>query len=681
MTGRNDAGPMTGSDDAGRAAASSSGMRPGARSALIIGLVTLALFSVARVVLLGVYWPIFSDLSTIQLARGLVHGVRFDLSIAILVMGLPLMLLLIPARWAQRETWQRPIRWLAYGLVVILLFVMAADLVYFSVARRHLGSELALTLSSDWQAAARMPLEFPLPLAAFVAVAVVLALLWRRLPRGEAGERRYGWKQWVAWAALLPLAVLGVRGGFQWKPLNMVNAFEYGAVAEGYLTLNGPFSAFHSARNTQRNVTVRAYPWEEAVRRTRSRFALDRSEWVSDAYPLERHFLEGAALWRGAPAAATAPPNVVILVLESWDALLTDSIRARDGLEPLGITPNFDALVPRGRLFTRFLSSGQLSIEGLGALLASIPTVPGMPYMGTGLEQSRLAFIGDLAGAHGYEGVFVRSAKRGSFRLDAVASLAGFGTYAGAEDILQEPSHTEVEPGYWGAWDYDSFRYFHKRLLEAEEPFIGVFFGSSTHQPFPSPGDQWTLRTPDTREDRFLNAVHYVDWALGRYMEMAREAGYAENTLFVILADQTSAFVPGQTLPDRHRIPALLLGPGIATAVDDRVASQMDILPTVVDYLGWTSNHASFGESLLGERRPAALLKNGDTMVRVGPDGWVLHDLRRRIDGGGSEAVQDSLEAALLAEVQVVTRLVVRNHVFSGAGTASDAEPGTPAAR
>lgn len=673
---------MTDPDDAGRGATSPSRMRPGARSALLIGLLTLASFSVARVVLFAVYWPVFSDLSALRIVRALVHGMRFDLSIAILVVGLPLMLLLIPARWAQRETWQRPIRWLAYGLVVILLFVMAADLVYFSVARRHLGSELALTLSSDWQAAARMPLEFPLPLAGFLAVVAALALLWRRLPRGEAGGRRFDWKDWVAWAALLPLAVLGVRGGLQWKPLNMVNAFEYGSVAEGYLTLNGPFSAFHSARNTRRHVTLRAYPWDEAVRRTRSRFVLDRSEWVSDVYPLERRFVDGAALWRGTPDAAAAPPNVVILVMESWDALLTDSIRARDGLEPLGLTPNFDALVPRGRLFTRFLSSGQLSIEGLGALLASIPTVPGMPYMGTGLEQSRLAFIGDLAGAHGYQGVFVRSAKRGSFRLDAVASLAGFGTYAGAEDILQEPSHTPVEPGYWGAWDYDSLRYFHERLLEAEKPFIGVFFGSSTHQPFPSPGEQWTVRTPDTREDRFLNAVHYVDWALGRYMEMAREAGYAENTLFVILADQTSAFVPGQTLPDRHRIPALLLGPGIPPAeVDDRVASQMDILPTVVDYLGWTSNHASFGESLLGERRPAALLKNGDTMVRVGPGGWVLHDLRRRIDGGGSEAVQDSLEAALLAEVQVVTRLVVRNHVFSGTGSQSDAAPRTAATK
>ncbi len=550
------------------------------------------------------------------------------------------------------------------------------------MARRHLGSELALTLSSDWQAALRMPLEFPLPLAGFLALTAGLALLWLRLPRGEDGGRSYGWKEWVVWAALLPLAVLGVRGGFQWKPLNMVNAFEYGSVAEGYLTLNGPFSAFHSARNTRRNVTVRAYPWDEAVRRARSRFVLDRSEWVSDTYPLERRYLDPSALWRATRAATAEPPNVVILVLESWDALLTDSIRARDGLAPLGITPNFDGLVPQGRLFTRFLSSGQLSIEGLGALLASIPTVPGMPYMGTGLEQSRLGFIGELAAAHGYEGVFVRSAKRGSFRLDAVASLAGFDTYAGAEDILQEPSHTPVEPGYWGAWDYDSFRYFHQRLLEAEEPFIGVFFGSSTHQPFPSPGEQWTRRTPDTREDRFLNAVHYVDWALGRYMHMARDAGYAENTMFVILADQTSAFVPVETLPDRHRIPALLLGPGIpAAAVDDRVASQMDILPTVVDYLGWTASHASFGESLLGERRPAALLKNGDTMVRVGSEGWVLHDLRRRLDGGGSDAVQDSLEAALLAEVQLVTRLVVRNRVFSGTGTASDTARGRAATR
>lgn len=657
--------------------------RSAVRSALVLGGALLAAFTLARAILLVAYPSSFAELGAVQIARAFLWGLRFDVSMMLLVVGVPLWLMTIPAAWARWPAWQRPLRAIAYGLAVVCLFVIAADLVYFSVARRHLGSELALTLRDDWQAAFRMPFEYPLPLAAFLAAAAGLALLWKRSgdgargveepvpveePGRPAGATTAPWKRWALWAAFLPVAVIGIRGGFQYKPLNIVNAFRFGSVAEGYLTLNGPFSAYHSARNTRDVVEVSPLPTEELVEMVRSRYARDDQEWVSDRYPLERRPSAPGddAPWREGPV-ASGPPNVVVLVLESWDALLTDAIRRQKGLEPLGITPNFDALAREGLLFTRFLASGQLSIEGLAALLASVPTVPGMPYMGTGLEQSRLSFLGEIAGTQGYDRVFVRSARRGSFRLDAVAALAGFETYAGAEDILQLQSHTTEPHGYWGAWDFDSFRHFHQLLMEADPPFLGFFFGSSTHQPYPSPGDQWERFPPTSRKNRFLNNVHYVDWAMGQYLEMAKQAGYFDNTLFVILADQTSAFVTADDPLDRHWIPALLVGPGIPQGeTDGGIASQMDIVPTVIDYLGWDVTHASFGESLLGPRRQNALLKNGDTVIRVNGDRWVVHDLARRLDEDGSETVVAELERALLAEVQLIKQLVATNRVFSG---------------
>jgi phosphoglycerol transferase MdoB-like AlkP superfamily enzyme len=248
-----------------------------------------------------------------------------------------------------------------------------------------------------------------------------------------------------------------------------------------------------------------------------------------------------------------------------------------------------------------------------------------------------------------------------------VAALAGFDVYAGAEDILEGPSHTTVPSRYWGAWDFDSLRHLHELLLGAPEPFVGFFFGSSTHQPYPLPGNRWVAFPPGDDENDFLNTVRYVDWSLGQFLRMAMEAGYYDDTLFIILADQTSAFVDAGSLPRRHWIPALLVGPGIPRGeVDAEIASQMDILPTIVDYLGWPQAHASFGESLLGVRRPDALLKNGDLMVRLGPEGWISHDLERRLDGAGSEAGQAELERFLLAETQLLAELLSTNRVYSG---------------
>ncbi|MFW6085342.1 MAG: LTA synthase family protein [Gemmatimonadota bacterium] len=650
------------------------------RDPLAIAALYLVAYSVGRILLLAIHWPTFSELSGPRLARGLVHGLRFDLSMTLLLAGLPLWLMAMPARWARREEWQAPWRWLCYCLLVASLFLIAADLLYFSTVGRHVGSELALALGSDAAALARMPLDHPLALGAFTLVAIGLASLWLRLGRRRDSAEAGGggapmrWTAWAVWIAAAPLVVIGIRGGLQEKPINIVNAFEHGSVAEGHLTLNAPFSAYHSTRNTRSSAGIDAMPAKEAVRVVRSGLDLPGRRWTSERYPLER----ANASERGnapTPVAVrgTNRPNVVVLVLESWDALLTDAIRTREGLPALGLTPEFDSLARDGLLLTRFYAAGQRSIEGIGALIAGVPTLPGMPYMGRGMEQSRLGFLGELARRNGYRTLFVRSAKRGSYRLDAIARLAGFEDYAGAEDVLGRPSHTSVESGYWGAWDFDSLRLLHDRIIDGAgsgrgaQPFLAFFFGSSTHVPYPLPGERWEVLPPDTPEARFRNTVHYVDWALGRFVETAREAGYYDDTLFLVVADQTSSFAPADPLPDRHWIPALLIGPGIpADTVDSRVASHLDVLPTIVDYLGWTDPYAALGESVLGERRPGALLKQGELMLRLGTDGWVAHDLARRLGGAGRESVRDSLERMLLAEAQLVMELLRTNRVYSG---------------
>ena len=91
----------------------------------------------------------------------------------------------------------------------------------------------------------------------------------------------------------------------------------------------------------------------------------------------------------------------------------------------------------------------------------------------------------------------------------------------------------------------------------------------------------------------------------------------------------------------------------------------MDLLPTLVDLFGWTNDYASFGTSLIGAREPAALLKNGEMVVQVGAEGWVMHDLTRRIAGEGEEEYVE-LERALLSAVQVTGTPLSQNRLFSG---------------
>jgi arylsulfatase A-like enzyme len=110
----------------------------------------------------------------------------------------------------------------------------------------------------------------------------------------------------------------------------------------------------------------------------------------------------------------------------------------------------------------------------------------------------------------------------------------------------------------------------------------------------------------DEKRNRYLNAVAYQDGFLGRLLDVYREEGVAERTLFVVIGDHGEAFGEhGRTLHDHViydeaiRVPLLLHGAGLAPERRSAVVSQLDLLPTVAELLGFRIRGGSYeGESL-----------------------------------------------------------------------------------
>ncbi|MFV1988369.1 MAG: LTA synthase family protein [Gemmatimonadota bacterium] len=616
----------------------------------------LVVLLLVRVLLLALYPADFESLSPGQAAGAFLNGLRFDLSISLQLVGLPLLLTVLPLPFARRRWWQKVWGWPAFFLVAAGWLLAIADLVYFPDVHRHIGSDLANSWGSDWDTLVKSLFDFPIPLLVFVVVLALIGRVWGKALNRPPAELAAARNSWIAYAVLVALVGFGFWGGVGQR-IGVIDAFRSGSAAAGYLTMNGPFSALRSMENA----TPRSFEadLDTSIADVRSRFVLSGESWDSDDRPLQR--TATPPLRR--PGAR--PPNVVVLVLESWDAIVTDALRASAGLDTLGATPVFDALVSDGVLFSRFYSAGQRSLEGLIAMLASYPTLPGIPYLGDATAGIELSFLGRLAKEQGYATHMVRSASKESFNLGSVAELAGFDTYSGAEDIVGGESHTHVPAGKWGAWDFDSLSYLNELLAAEDDPFVAFFFGSSSHTPFLSPGDRWARFPTDTEIGRFHNAVHYVDWSVGRFLSLAKQAGYYDNTIWVITADQGSRMIDAPMSPDRFWIPALIFGPGVPSGrVDDQIASHLDILPTIIDLAGWPVSHSSFGESLFHDREERALLKAGDLVMRIGESGWLLHSLRERVGGVGSTEDLAILENRLLAEAQVLTELFHSNRVF-----------------
>jgi len=149
--------------------------------ALGILIANLLLFFIARLGLWLAYQADFHELETVDLLRAFVHGEWFDLSVIAMVSGLPLLMLLLPFRWATHSAWSGLWIWLSYGLLVVLGLLLAADVVYFSFVHRHAGHEI-VTLSADPQLLVDMAFgSYAWAVALYVVACAGLFLLWRRL--------------------------------------------------------------------------------------------------------------------------------------------------------------------------------------------------------------------------------------------------------------------------------------------------------------------------------------------------------------------------------------------------------------------------------------------------------------------------------------------------------------------
>lgn len=100
-----------------------------------------------------------------------------------------------------------------------------------------------------------------------------------------------------------------------------------------------------------------------------------------------------------------------------------------------------------------------------------------------------------------------------------------------------------------------------------------------------------------------LEVVGYADYALKEFFEAAKKQPWYNNTLFILTADH-----PGPPLPEHefyqeqvgsHATWMLLYKPnGQFSGTTDMVVQQTDIMPTVLDYAGYTGKYVAFGTSV-----------------------------------------------------------------------------------
>ncbi|MBN2144410.1 MAG: sulfatase-like hydrolase/transferase [Candidatus Aureabacteria bacterium] len=600
---------------------------------LFIALSVLFFF---RIALLLMYHDSFFPYPVSSLLFCFLNGFRFDLSIILTFAALPLLLMTQPVKPDKGLLLGG---WFMYFLVLLGTGLLFADLVYFDFVKRHVGREFT-ALKNDWGFIFHALFQsYKIIVVFFLLVASILFLIWKKILSYSPKDMKRPLLKWIVFILFI---FLGIRGSFSPKSLNIIDAFKSGDTILGNLTLNGLFTLYHSSSETQR-----PEPHFYSDKQIHEILNLKETD-----YPMMISL-------------QTRPKNinVVFVLLESWSYKYVDSFAYKN----YGVTPCFDSLAEKGRKYLRFYSAGQRSIEGIQSTLTGVPILPGIPYLGYGLETSKLTHLGELAAKNGCRTFFIQSFRRRSYRMDSIAKTVGFQEYYGMEDIPILLSYPDVNSSQYG-WDYETYQFLKKKLDQAREPFFAYLCTGSTHGPYPLAGKQFE-KYPHANmgEGGFLNSLYYADWSLGEFMKAAKQSIWFDRTVFIFTADHPLGSFQDDSFLDKFHVPLLIYAPKIFTPETiTAAASHLDIMPTILDLLGIKDEFASAGESLFNRKRDWIIMTEGDLVAILTDKGCLKHSLQNRLETLSfqpdlPEGYHDELEQKLLAFIQLSYGLIEKN--------------------
>jgi lipoteichoic acid synthase len=301
---------------------------------------------------------------------------------------------------------------------------------------------------------------------------------------------------------------------------------------------------------------------------------------------------------------AMAGRNVVLISLESTGARYLRCYGATE--DP---TPNLTRLAETSLVFDHAYAVTPESIKGLFSVLCS--RYAAFDTQGDDYASVRTRSLAQRLADEGYRAALFHSGRFMYLGMNAVVQGRGFDPVedAGAIGGNYNSSFGVDEPATVArmlAW-IDS--------LPPQQRFFIHYLPIAGHHPYatPEPGP-----FPDSEEaTQYLNALHYGDAALGTFLEALRRRRLDTNTLFIIYGDHGEAFGQheanfGHTLfvyEENVRVPLLIAMPGARHEPRrvHRIASLIDLAPTVLDLLGLTPSPEYQGTSLLCPGPRAAL--------------------------------------------------------------------------
>jgi len=532
----------------------------------------------------------FPDLDTATLPTIFAGGLKFDLSAVLYTNLLYLLLMLIPFRFRLNRAYQQVAKWIFIVVNALAIIINLSDSIYFKFTSRRTTMSFFSEFQNDNNLGgivADGALNYWHVVLAGIVLIAVLVLLYRN-PIRKSSPRvssrssfAYYLRNSIALVVAVFLIVNGMRGGFGSfvRPITLSNANQYVTKPlEASIVLNTPFCLLR---------TIGKHPYKDP------HYFNDKEELESIYTPLRQR--------GGAQSVPMNKKNVVIFILESFSKEFVGELnRDLDNGSYRGYTPFLDSLIRHSLTFEYTFANGRKSIDAMPSVLSSIPRFY-EPYFLTSYSNNRVSGIADVLNDEGYYTAFFHGAPNGSMGFEAFANISGFQDYYGKTEYDNAHPGNDDYDGHWGIWDEEFFQFYAHSLSTFHEPFMAALFSVSSHHPFHVPARYADVFTEEGGHP-LHKCIRYTDNALRLFFDYARRQPWYDNTLFVITADHTNALTRKEYLTDAgyFKVPIVFFTPdGSLSGRIPAIASQADIMPTVLGHLNYRKPYFAYGNNLL----------------------------------------------------------------------------------
>ncbi len=545
----------------------------------------------------------FQNLSNVPfevIAKAFYLGMKFDLRVSqVLVLPLFIFIFIPKVNFLQSKFLKNCVSLLINIVFLVFVLTYVNDFGFYSYLGARLNASVIkffetplISLNMVWE-------SYPVIWIVLGIMALLYGhhkLLKTIFHQGEISNQNLTWsKKVIPLISCFLFFAISIYGKFSWYPLRWSEAYFSPEPMASKLAVN----PIHHFVDTYKYKDKKDYDENETKK---------YYEIAADYLGVENKNKEGLNFLREFKKKDSAFKNfnVVFVMMESLSHNKTSL-----SPNPLNPTPFLKQLAAESVYFSKHFTPTVATARGVFASIISGPDMtPGKgsssrnPFivnqnsvLNEFKNHEKFYFLGGSANWGNIRGLFTNN-------IDGVK-------------VYEEGSYSSPRVDVWGISDIDLFIEANNVLKKNKKPFFAFIQTASFHRPFTIPENNYGFeKIQVTKEelDKYgfdsleeYNSMRFMDYSLQHYIKIAKEAGYYDNTLFVVYGDhgiptQKSIHMPKgyikHGLTDYH-VPLLFHAPKVLSPkVENKIASQVDIAPTVVSLFGLPYKIKTLGRDL-----------------------------------------------------------------------------------